>query len=391
MTGGEALAQSLLAEGVRVVFGVPGVQLDFALDGIAQLGGRLPFWNTRHEQGASYMADGFARGGGGIGVCMVVPGPGLLNAAAGLATAYACSSPVLVLVGQLPLAGIGKGYGLLHEVPEQSRILASLTKWSAMVRSPEEVPAMVRRAVHELRSGRPRPVGLELPLDVLASRARMEFVAPPEDDADLVEPSPADIAAAASLLSRAECPVIVAGGGVRAGGATAELQALAEALGAPVAMTRNGRGALSDRHPLAVGPLGLPRVLAQADVVLVVGSRFVSHNGTALTVPPGAKVVLFNVDPDDLGAPRRPEVVVLGDASRALTALGAELGPARSRPGGGKELAAAVRQAYHNELAAVAPQMAYVDALRRAIPEDGVLVNELTQVGYVAGLAYPVW
>lgn len=390
MTGGEALARQLRAEGIGMIFGVPGVQLDHAVDGIARQGAGLQFWNTRHEQAASYMADGFARGGGGVGVCMVVPGPGLLNASAGIATAYACSSRVLVLAGQLPSGAIGQGYGLLHEIPEQSRLLASLTKWSSVARSAREVPSLVAEAMRQLRSGRPRPVGVELPPDVLAESAPVELAAPPAGDAGRLAPDDGQVSAAAEILRTAQRPVIVAGGGVLASAASAELASLAEALGAPVAMTRNGRGAISDRHELAVGPLGLSRVLRDADAVLVAGSRFVSPAGRVMPVPAGARVVLVNAEPGDLGAPRRADVAVLGDAGLCLGELAALVGPPAA-PGRGAAAAAAVRQACEQDLKALEPQMSYVAALRRALPEDGLLVNELTQVGYVAGLGFPVW
>src|SRR5215216_7138407 len=130
MTGGEALAQQLVHEGVRHVFGVPGVQLDYAVDGLARVADHISYVNTRHEQAAAYMADGYARTTGDVGVCMVVPGPGLLNAGAGLATAYACSSRVLCIVGDIPSHAIGRGLGMLHEIPDQSLVLRSLTKWS---------------------------------------------------------------------------------------------------------------------------------------------------------------------------------------------------------------------------------------------------------------------
>src|SRR5579859_4378542 len=162
MTGGDALAHQLAREGVRHVFGVPGVQLDYAVDGLARMADRITYWNTRHEQTTAYMADGYARTTGDIGACMVVPGPGLLNALAGVATAYACSSRVLCIAGQIPSSAIGRGFGLLHEIPDQSRILGSLTKWSGLATSPGEIPRLVHEAVRQLRSGRPRPVGVEV-------------------------------------------------------------------------------------------------------------------------------------------------------------------------------------------------------------------------------------
>src|SRR6185436_6132611 len=167
MTGGEALAQQLVRERVRHIFGVPGVQLDYAVDGLAKHAEHITYWNTRHEQATAYMADGYARTTGEIGACMVVPGPGLLNALAGVATAYACSSRVLCIAGQIPSATIGRGLGMLPEIPEQSQILRTLTKWSARAETAAELPGLVHTAIRQLRSGRPRPVGLEAPPDIL--------------------------------------------------------------------------------------------------------------------------------------------------------------------------------------------------------------------------------
>lgn len=155
MTGGQALAAQLAAEGVRDVFGIPGVQLDWATDALLEVADRIRYLIPRHEQAASYMADGYARSSGREGVCLVVPGPGLLNAMAGLATAYACNSRVLCLSGQIPSAQIGAGLGMLHEVRGQSQILGAVTKWQALARRPEEVPALVHEAFVQLRSGAP--------------------------------------------------------------------------------------------------------------------------------------------------------------------------------------------------------------------------------------------
>src|SRR5438874_7747177 len=161
MTGGEALARQLVREGVKIVFGLPGVQLYGALAALRDE--RVRFITTRHEQATSYMADGYARAGGGIGTALVVPGPGLLNASAGLSTAYSASSPVLMLCGQIPREQIGKNIGLLHEVNDQQDCIAPVTKWRRRVLQVAEIPAAVREAFTQLRTGRPRPVELEMP------------------------------------------------------------------------------------------------------------------------------------------------------------------------------------------------------------------------------------
>ena len=387
-TGGEALARQLVAEGVRHIFGVPGVQLDHAMDGLAQVDDRIDFIGTRHEQAGAYMADGYARSSGKIGVCMVVPGPGLLNATAALATAYACSSPVLCVVGQIPSATIGRGLGMLHEVDNQSGILDSVTKWHAMARTPGEIPGLIREAVKRLRSGRPRPVAVEIPPDVLAARAPLALVDPAGDPGVPVAPEPRLVARAAQLLRSARRPVIWTGWGVQAAGASEELRELAEALEAPVVMGRSGRGSLSDHHHLALNGLGGRRVLPEADVVLVVGSRFVTQGARSVATAPGTRVILVNADENDLGAPRTPDVAIHGDARLTLRALRAELAdqtPPESRRAELDE----VRAWSATQLAPIEPQRSWLAAVRAALPEDGIFVNELTQVGYAARVGFP--
>jgi acetolactate synthase-1/2/3 large subunit len=388
MTGGEALARQLAREGVRDIFGVPGVQLDYAMDGLASAAPEITFRNTRHEQAASYMADGYARAAGTEGVCMVVPGPGLLNTLAGLSTAYACSSPVLCLAAHLPAPAIGQGYGLLHEIPDQSRILASLTKWSAVAPDPAAVTGLVREAFAQMRSGRPQPVGLEVPTDVLQAVGEVELVEPASPAP--LPPDPDAMRQAAELLRNAERPAIYAGWGVQAAEATEELRALAELLEAPVVMSLNGRGTLSSRHPLALTSLGGRRVLPQADVVLAVGSRFVDGQGRQIALAPGAKLVLLNAQADHLGGPRAPTVALHGDARLGLQGLLEHVGGVAPRPSRRAELDA-VRAWCDEQCAAVEPQLSWVRALRAAIPDDGILVNDLTQVGYLARVAYPVY
>jgi acetolactate synthase-1/2/3 large subunit len=387
MTGGEALAGQLVREGVTMLFGLPGVQLDHAFDGLYAQRERIRFVGPRHEQSTTYMADGYARARGEAGVAMVVPGPGVLNAGAGLVTAYACSSPVLLIAGQVASDQIGAGLGLLHEIPDQSQILASLTKWAARAAAPEEIPALVREAFRQLRSGRPRPVALEVPPDVLAARADVRLLDPAPGAGLRTAPDPVVLREAAALLRQAQRPAMVAGGGVLAADAGAELARLAERLQAPVVVSDNGRGALSDRHPLCLTSLGGGRVLPLADVVLGVGTRWVGQTAQAAE---GARVVLLNADPHDLGGPRNAALAVEADARLGLAALAGELEGLPRRAGPWCDLDA-VRAACAADLARVQPQTRYCQALRAAIPEDGILVSEMTQVGYVARVAYPVY
>jgi acetolactate synthase-1/2/3 large subunit len=389
LTGGQALARQLVREGITDLFGVPGVQLDWAVDGLREVSNRIRYIVTRHEQAASYMADGYARTTGRVGACMVVPGPGLLNAMAGLATAYACNSRVLAIVGNIHSAAIGKGYGLLHEVRNQSAILGCVTKWQAQAGKPAEVPALVRAAVRELHSGRPQPVGLEIAPDVLSASADCSLLDPPEREAEPIAPDPAAVEKAAALIAGSRFPVIYAGGGVLAASATAALQALAERLCAPVVLSENGRGALSDRHPLALNALGGRAVFAHADVVLVVGSRFADTMfGLPSWQAPGIEYVWLNVDPAAWNPPRNAAIGIVGDARLGLEALAAAV-PRRQHD---RAVDLDKVRAWANEQAHTAePQMSYIRALRTAIPDDGFLVNELTQIGYLARSMYPVY
>src|SRR6266404_4240412 len=216
MTGGEVLVQSLYREGIRVVFGLPGVQL-YGVMAALRDEPRIRFITTRHEQATSYMADGYARAGGDVGTGLVVPGPGLLNSTAGLSTAYSASSPVLMLCGQIPREQIGKDIGLLHEVNDQLDCIVPVTKWRRRVLQVPDIPAAVREAFVQLRSGRPRPVELEMPPETMEEEGEAELLTPVE--IARATASAVDINRAAEILLAAKRPLIYAGGGVNLSGA----------------------------------------------------------------------------------------------------------------------------------------------------------------------------
>jgi acetolactate synthase-1/2/3 large subunit len=389
LTGGQALAQQLALEGITHVFGIPGVQLDWGVDGLRQIADRIQYVVPRHEQATSYMADGYARTTGKIGTCMVVPGPGLLNAMSGLSTAYACSSPVLAIVGDIPSSAVGKNLGLLHEVRNQSGILSTVTKWQSYARSPGEIPGIVREAFKKLRSDRHQPVGLEIPQDVLRAVAAVELIPPERGFDGRLSPRQGDIDAAAELLGRSRFPVIYVGGGVLAAGASRALQALAEKLGAPVVMGENGRGAISDRHPLALNALGGRAIFPHADVALIVGSRFIDTAAGRPSWPSDrAKYIYLNVEAAAWDPPRHANVSIQADALLWLEALA---GAVSRRVGPSHADLDRVRAWALQQIQEVEPQLSWLQALRSALPDDGILVNELTQVGYLARIAYPVY
>ena len=221
-TGGEAIVDTLIAHDIDTVFGLPGVQNDWLYNALFDARDRIKVIHTRHEQGVAYMALGYTQATGLPSVFNVVPGPGLLNATAALATAYGLNARVFCLTGQIHSANIGKGKGDLHEIPHQDAVLRGITKWNDIVMHPAEAGAKVARAFYEMRSMRPRPVALEVPPDVLKLRA--EVPPTPEPLTSLHPPVDAGaIESAGKLLGKAKRPMIFVGGGAQ--GVSAEVRA----------------------------------------------------------------------------------------------------------------------------------------------------------------------
>ena len=389
-TGGQALVSSLVQHGVRDLFMIPGIQLDWAVDALRQRSEDIRLFIPRHEQSTTYMADGYYRVSGEVGAAMVVPGPGALNAGAGLSTAYASNSKVLFMAGQIHSTGMGRGCGLLHEIKDQTGFVRGLTKWNHVIASPSDIAPAMANAFSQLNSGRPRPVGIEVPHDYLSSAvpagADAPIAATPEAAPALNE---VQIEQAAALLNGARLPVLYVGGGAVTCGATDALRQLAEKIGAPVVMSDNGRGAIDDRHPLAMNALAGRAVFQHADVVLVLGSRFIDALAPNPSWPSGKiRFVHINVDSADLGAPRTPELAIHADLADALPALVSRV---KARCALSNAEAQKVKDWAEAQIAQVEPQAAYVRALREAMPEDGVFVNELTQIGYLARIAFPVY
>jgi acetolactate synthase I/II/III large subunit len=390
LTGGQALVASLIANGVDTIFALPGVQLDGAFDALYEERDAIRVIHPRHEQAAAYMADGYARTTGKVGVCMVVPGPGLLNASAALSTAYACNSPVLCVTGQIQSDLIEFGRGLLHEIPNQLDMIRSVTKQAERATTPPEIPGLVQRAFAEVKSGRQRPVEIEIPPDTLFATAEVELLLPAEaperfaGDPELLE-------RAARLLVDARRPLIWSGGGVLRSGAGDELLRLATRLQAPVVMTANGKGAISDREPLAQNILAGIELLRDADVVFAVGTRFVDPATAKWGVGPDQTIVQMDIDPEEIARNTPVNVGIEADARAGLSAL-ADLLERESpaRPTRVEELAE-LKRGVAARARAVGPQAEYALAIREALPDDGIFVSEMTQVGYWANFAFPVY
>ena len=387
MTGGEALVQSLYREGIRVVFGLPGVQL-YGVMAALRDEPRIRFITTRHEQATSYMADGYARAGGDVGTGLVVPGPGLLNSTAGLSTAYSASSPVLMLSGQIPREQIGKNVGLLHEVNDQQDCIAPITKWRRRVLQVAEIPAAVREAFTQLRTGRPRPVELEMPPETMEEEGDADLL-PATEAGRGAAPAP-DIARAVEILLAAKNPIIYAGGGANLSGAHEALRAVAEHLQAGVASSPEGKGAVSDLSDLSLGAAfwrdsPLRAAIHAADAVLVVGSRL-----ALVTFAPGQRIVQIDVDPEEIGRNHTNTVGLVGDARRTLEALLEKLRAASPpRPSHKAE-----REALRAEIAALMtqePQTSILRSLRSGCPEDTILIAGMTQIGYYSRPFWPTY
>ena len=379
--------KSLYLEGVRVIFGLPGVQLYHAMDALYEEPG-IRFITTRHEQATAYMADGYSRAGGGVGTALVVPGPGLLNASAAIGTAYAASSPILVVSGQIERDLIGVDRGMLHEVNDQLESIRPVTKWARRVLDPAEMPEAVHQAFHQLKTGRPRPVEIEVPPETLAEVADIDLLEP--EEGYQTDASNEQIEIAAKMLADAANPLLWVGGGAISSGSSEALLKVAEHLQAPVISTAEGKGAISDRHYLSLGALWLRNDnIARSfghDVILAVGTRMAFPNFLD-----GQQVVQIDIDADELGRNYDKTLGILGDARLALEQLYKELMThTPAKPSRRAEIEAQ-KLARSQAIIKAEPQGSLMSAIRSAMPDDGILVAGMTQLGYYSRAYFPVY
>jgi acetolactate synthase I/II/III large subunit len=405
MTTGEAVVAALLAHGLDTLYALPGVHNDEFFDALAKASGKIRVVHTRHEQGAAYMALGAALATGKPQAYSVVPGPGLLNSGAALLTAYAMNAPVLALFGQIPHDAIDRGFAYLHEIRDQAGIIARLVGWSARIRGPADAPLLVAEAIRSMFMDRPGPAALECAIDVWGRSGSVRGQGPlPVPEPPIDEDA---VLSAAKLLGRAKRPLIIAGGGAQ--DASAEVTQLAHLLQAPVVSYRRGRGVVDDRDPLAVNlPLG-HELWAEADVVLAVGTHLHSQ---LRQWGVDDKILIIRVDADPEAAEREgkpgsiyrvdadneeprqdgePAVALIGLAKPILQRL-LEVVPKHNarRPSRTEEMQE--RQArMRKRLEKLAPQLGYLAAIRAELPEDGIFVDEVTQVGFASRLAFPVY
>ena len=404
MTGGMAIVEALIANGVDTVFGLPGAQLYALFDALQQRSDRIRTVGARHEQACGYMAFGYARSTGRPGVFAVVPGPGILNTSAALCTAHGCCAPVLCITGQVPTAFLGRGRGHLHELPDQLGTLRSLTKWSARIERPADAPAILNEAFRQMLSGRPGAVAVEMAWDTMASSAFVEplgAAAIPKPPA----PSPLEVEAAAKLLAAATRPMIMTGSGAQH--ASDAVRALADELDAPVAAFRGGRGIVPEDHELGISSYAAFKLWPRTDALVGIGTRvempYMRWTGMMSMVDrPQAPPHLIRIDIDPAEMHRLvPHAGIVADADAGTRALFAAVRRLRGRRGTAKASAkgtrelrariAAVKAEARTTIEKVQPQLAYLDVIRKVLPREGLLVIEVSQVGFTSYFGYPVY
>jgi len=389
VTGGAAVIDSLVAQGVTDVFGIPGTHNLELYRYLPDSGVRHIV--TRHEQGAGYAADGYARVSGRPGVLITTSGPGITNAVTALATSYADSIPTLAISPGAPRGTVGADVGWLHEVKNQQAALEAVCAQSIRVEDADEIPEVIASVFEQFSTARPRPVHIEIPVDVLEG-PWVRRPAPTRETPAPVGPAPHVTQGIATLLMAAEHPLVVAGGGSRR--AQSEVLALAD-LGLPVLTTVNGKGIIDEGHPAALGAgIRLPaahKAMNAADVLLVVGSELGDSDlwgGQVEPGVPGARtVVRVDIDPAQLHKNVTADVPVLGDAATVLRAildiLRAE-GFRANPPGVGS-----FRAAMSSEANADAGPWADIQrSLAEALPADTVVAGDSSQVTYYGTVHY---
>ncbi len=380
----ELIIESLIDNGVEVLFGMPGAQTYDFFDALSRYSDKIKLVVPRHEQGAGYMAYGYAQSTGKIGVYCTVPGPGVLNSTAALSTAH--NAPVLCITGQVPRAYLGVGHGMLHELDDQLSILRSLTKWSARIDHTEETPATMAQAINNLTSGRIQPVALEVPMDVLGQVGNVDTRFPKIPSAQYA-PEEKPIQKAVNLIKESKNPMIMVGSG--AIHAKQEIEQLAALLQAPVVSFRGGRGIVSDKSPFGFNCTAGYKLYEETDLMIGIGSRmelpaFRWQEGVA-----NVDLIRIDIDPTQL-VRLRAEVSILADSKLATTALLEHLGEFKAAESK-EQYFQKIKAESQQEIQKVQPQMTYLNIMRELLPEDGFIVEEISQMGFTSWFGFPTF
>jgi acetolactate synthase I/II/III large subunit len=399
ITGGMAIVEQLIANGVDTLFGLPGAQMYGLFDALQVRSDRIRTYGVRHEQGCGYMAFGYARSTGRPGIYSVVPGPGLLNTTAALCTAHSCATPVLCITGQVPTQFLDRGRGHLHELKDQLSAVAGFTKWTARIERPADAPRVINEAFRQMLTGRPGAVVVEMAWDLFTAKDHIQLL-----PRAVIEPplpaSPLEIERAAKLIATAKHPMIFTGSGSQH--ASDAVRALAEELDAPVTAMRSGRGVMPEDHVLGLSSYAAYTLWPSVDVAIGIGTRmempFMRWDNMMVlndkpTAPP--HIVRIDIDPAEL---RRlvPHAGIAADASQGTIALLEAVRKLRTKPSKATSVAARARLTEASQKAqagysSVQPQIAYLDVIRECLPRDGIFITELSQMGFASYFGYAVY
>ena len=389
MKGAEALVKSIKQYGIETIFTVPGVQLDNLFDVLYDYQDDFKIIHCRHEQATAYMAFGYAQSTGRIGTNLVVPGPGLLNASAGLATAHACSAPIFCIAGQIPSHTIGKGTGMLHELDDQPGAVASVTKWQGRVERPEDTPGVVEKAFVELLTGRRQPILFEMAPDIMSKKGDVKLLEPINDFYDQeIEPDPSLLEQAAALLGAADNPAIFTGGG--AFGAEESILALAEALEAPVVMSQNGQGVVDQRHHLGQNQVAGQEMWHNFDVVLAVGTRFQAP----MLMWEGhdtKKLIRVDTAPRRSDDPWKADVHIAATARKATTGIYDKVSRHNRNRRSRADEFDNFKESARKKFSQGEPQASFGKVIRDVLPDDGIICFGVTQMGFYSWFGFPTY
>jgi acetolactate synthase-1/2/3 large subunit len=384
LTGGQAAVRSLIKAGIKTVYGLPGVQNDWLYNAFYDYRDEIRVLHTRHEQGAGYMALGHYLATGEAAVYNIVPGPGFLNSCGALSTIWGLNAKVLCLVGQIPKKVQGKKLGVLHEIPDQMGIMQRLTKWAEKVDSPSLAPAVIGEAFSQLQSGRPRPVGVEISMDVLAATEEVSF-----DNFSAEGHNPAikseDIEHAAALIKAAKNPLVFVSGGAMH--ASKEVTEFVEYIQAPVFAYRTGKGIVASSHYLSYPVPAAHALWADCDLCIAIGS----HARMPLLKwghDASLKFLSINIDPEVHNRMKTADVAITGDSREVLQLLNKHINATQPARPSIKEKMLRFAEAWKEKIAYLEPQNSYLKLIREEMPEDGIFVDELTQVGFASRIAW---
>ena len=394
-TVGRYVVETLAANGIDTVFGIPGVHNIELYRGLELA--RVRHVLVRHEQNAVFAADGYARASGQPAAAFVISGPGLTNALTALAQAWSDSVPLLLIASAPVRASLGRGWGVLHELRDQRALVADVTAFAGSARSDSELRAQLRSAFAALRSARPRPAYVDIPLDLLgeATDQRPEVFAGPSA---LPVPSRQALEQAQRLLAESQRPLFIAGGGARTAGAA--LGKLLESPGGYLVTTVAGKGIVAESHPASLG-VSLPyaatqQLAAAADVVVAAGTELSETDiYTTTRLPLQGRLIRIDVDEQKLHDHYAAEVPLQGDAASSLELLAQSMAARGAAGRNGWRTVSAATSAAHRarieaQLAADArPALAVLQALRESLPADGAVFSDMTQIAYLGNYAFP--